>query len=131
LRLVADRLRSILRAEDPLVRFGGDEFVVLLEGYHIGGLAEPVALRALTALAEPFDVDGHTVSVFASVGLSFLGAGETASELLEHADLALYRAKRQGRNRVEVFDAELRAWSDHQHDLTRTLHDDLRAGLLD
>ncbi len=131
LRLVAERLRSVVRAEDPLVRFGGDEFVILLEGLGIESLANRVALRALAALAQPFEVDGHTVSVLASIGLSLLATGESAQDLLDHADLALYRAKRRGRNRVETFDAELRAWSDHQHDLAATLRDDLRAGRLE
>jgi diguanylate cyclase (GGDEF)-like protein len=131
LRSVADRLRSVVRAEDPLVRFGGDEFVVLLEGAHIEALAQRIALRALAALAEPFEIDGHAVSVFASIGLSLLGVDETAQDLLNHADLALYRAKRRGRNRVEIFDAELRAWSDQQHDLAEMLREDLRAGALE
>jgi len=130
LRFVADRLRRVVRSDDPVARFGGDEFVILLEGHHIEGLAHRIALRALAALSEPFVLDGHEVAVYTSIGLAMHHAGESAVELLEHADVALYRAKRRGRNRVVAFDDELREWSDHQQGLAESLIDDLRGGRL-
>ncbi|MCC6225702.1 MAG: diguanylate cyclase [Microthrixaceae bacterium] len=126
LKSVAERLGSVVRAEDPVTRFGGDEFVILLEGHRVEALAHRIALRALGAMAAPFEIDGHEVSVLTSIGLAVHRCGESAAELLNHADLALYRAKRLGRSRVEVFDDELRAWSDHQVDLAERLTADLR-----
>lgn len=131
LRLVAERLRSVVRAEDPVTRFGGDEFVILLEGHNIEGLAQRIALRALGALAAPFEVDGHAVSVYASIGLALHRRGETTAALLRNADLALYRAKENGRNRVEVFDDELRAGAERQEALASQLALDLRGGRLE
>lgn len=131
LKSVAERLRSVVRAEDPVTRFGGDEFVILLEGHRVEALAHRIALRALGAMAAPFEIDGHEVSVLTSIGLAVHRCGESAAELLNHADLALYRAKRLGRSRVEVFDDELRAWSDHQVDLAARLTADLRNGRIE
>jgi len=130
LRLVAERLRSVVRAEDPVTRFGGDEFVILLEGHRVEGLAHRIALRAVAALAAPFELDGHEISVLASVGLAVHRPGESASELLDHADLALFQAKRRGRNRIEVFDDDLRHWNDHQQLLAHRLAEDLRGDRL-
>jgi diguanylate cyclase (GGDEF)-like protein len=130
LRLVAERLRSVVRADDPVTRFGGDEFVILLEGYRVEALAMRIAERAIKVLCEPFMLDGHAVTVRGSIGLAILAPGETAGQLLENADHALYEAKRLGRNRIEVFDDELRAWSDEQQRLARRLRHDLEAGRL-
>jgi diguanylate cyclase (GGDEF)-like protein len=130
LALVADRLRGVVRADDPLARIGGDEFVILLEGHRVEGLAHRIALRAVAALAEPFIVDGHTVSVMTSIGLAVHHPGESAAQLLEHADLALYRAKRRGRNRIVVFDDELREWAGREVRLGSQLEADLAAGAL-
>lgn len=130
LALVADRLRGVVRADDPLARIGGDEFVILLEGHRVEGLAHRIALRAVAALAEPFVVDGHTVSVMTSIGLAVHHPGESAAQLLEHADLALYRAKRRGRNRIVVFDDELREWAGREVRLGSQLEADLAAGAL-
>ncbi len=131
LRLVAERLRSVVRAEDPVARFGGDEFVILLEGHRVEGLAHRIGLRALAALAAPFEIDGHRISVLASVGLALHRPGEDAAQLLDNADLALFQAKRCGRNRIEAFDDELRSWSDRQRLLGRRLRDDLSTGRID
>ena len=131
LRLVSERLRSVVRADDAVTRFGGDEFVILLEGHLIEPLAHRIAARALSVLTGPFMIDGHPVSVNGSIGLALLRRGETAAQLLDNAAHALYRAKRLGRNRVESFDDELRAWADQQRDLAELLADDLAVGSLE
>jgi diguanylate cyclase (GGDEF)-like protein len=130
LRLVGERLRSVVRADDAVTRFGGDEFVILLEGHRIEALAHRIAARALGVLTGPFMIDGHAVTVHGSIGLTIHRRGETAAQLLDNADHALYRAKRLGRNRVESFDDEFRAWADQQRDLAELLADDLAVGSL-
>lgn len=95
---VAERLRACVRDCDLAARLGGDEFAVLqlgLAGPHeAGALAE----RIVTLLSEPYDVDGQLVEIGASTGIALAPAdGETADQLLRNADMALFRAKNEGR----------------------------------
>ena len=106
LREFSDRLRRNIRGVDLACRFGGEEFVVLMPDTDFGQ-AQLVAERVRAAVAErAFDTDaGRALTVTVSVGVALNeGAGDTPDELLKRTDIALYRAKREGRNRV-VFDA--------------------------
>jgi diguanylate cyclase (GGDEF)-like protein len=98
LQAVAGRLRTCLRGYDMAARFGGDEFAVLqtgLAGPHEAGI---LADRIVTLLSEPFDIEGQQALIGASVGISLApDDGETAEQLLGNADVALYRAKGDGR----------------------------------
>jgi predicted signal transduction protein with EAL and GGDEF domain len=96
-----------LRPGDTVARLGGDEFVVLCE--RVDGEREALAFadRIREAVGQPFPLSAGTVFVTASVGVA-TGAAVSAETLLEQADLAMYRAKDQGRGRTELFDAELR-----------------------
>jgi diguanylate cyclase (GGDEF)-like protein len=109
LRVVADRLRTSVRAGDVVARFGGDEFVVACDvADSVPGVAA-LAERVIEALARPIAVDGHELFVSASVGIVIADACETdADSLLRDADVAMYRAKEGGGGRYEIFDAELR-----------------------
>jgi diguanylate cyclase (GGDEF)-like protein/PAS domain S-box-containing protein len=106
LRVVAERLSGALRSVDVVARLGGDEFVVLCPGLGRAE-AEDVALRLLDALSStPADIGGRRVAVTASVGVT-IAAGSPdnhAEGLLREADVAMYQAKAQGRNRFEVYD---------------------------
>jgi diguanylate cyclase (GGDEF)-like protein len=105
LMAVADRLRSSLRPQDSAARLGGDEFAVLVENIITAHDLEIVADCILRELERPFDVCGHNVQVGASIGVAMAGPEHTSSDqLLEDADSAMYRAKRAGRGRFEVFD---------------------------
>ena len=117
LRLVAGRLRAVVRTQDPIARFGGDEFVILVEGHRIEGLTHRIALRALAAFAEPFTVEGQPFSIFASMGLALLQRGEDVDSFVDRADVALYRAKRRGRNRIVAYDDDLAEWASSEQDL--------------
>ncbi|GAB3681607.1 diguanylate cyclase domain-containing protein [Angustibacter aerolatus] len=102
LALVAERLRSVLRADDLLARQGGDEFLVLLTDLpaQASQVAERVASGIVDALREPFVLDAVTLQVGASVGVSVVGPGDhgaAAELLLQRADQAMYAAKRAGR----------------------------------
>ena len=109
LRLVAARLASVVREGDTAARLAGDEFVVLVEGAGLDGGPELVADRLLEVLRAPYDMTediGRPLTVAASIGIALSDRG-TAEELLRDADLALYEAKRAGRNRYVVFDSSM------------------------
>jgi diguanylate cyclase (GGDEF)-like protein len=102
---VARRLEACLRPGEMLVRFGGDEFTLLLEDVRDGGQATRLAERIHAALQAPFVVDGNEVVLSASIGLVLGGAGHERPEaLLRDADTAMYRAKALGRGRHQLFD---------------------------
>ncbi len=104
LRSVAVRLRAVLREQDTLARSGGDEFSIVLPGLTHQQEAEVVASRLIDTIRPPFSVDGHNLSVGLSVGIAIADSGMTTpDELLRCADMALYEAKRNGRNRFEHF----------------------------
>jgi diguanylate cyclase (GGDEF)-like protein len=109
LSAVADRVASALRTQDTVARLGGDEFAVLLE-QTAAEEAAVSAQRVLRALSEPFELpEGQTVHVSASIGLvTSCGAGYSAEELLRDADVAMYRAKGEGKARYVVFEAAMR-----------------------
>ena len=101
---IADRLRGTLRRPDTPARLGGDEFAVLLEELEEPEEAEAVARRIFDALRAPFEVNGQTVTVHVSMGVALArGAGSNASNLMRHADVAMYSAKGAGKNRWVVF----------------------------
>ncbi|HEX8002147.1 MAG TPA: EAL domain-containing protein [Mycobacteriales bacterium] len=109
LRSVSGRLRSVVREADTVARLGGDEFAVLLEeleGLHV---AQQVATRFIEELHTSFALDGHEVFVGASIGLALAGADDDADEVLRNADLAMYRAKANGKNRCEIFEPDMHA----------------------
>lgn len=94
---IARRLQQCLRPGDHLGRFGGDEFVVLLDDLACLDDAEHVAQRMLDSLSSALHIDGHLLSVSASIGITVLPHGTPPSELLQAADLALYQAKMAGK----------------------------------
>ncbi|HEX7289857.1 MAG TPA: EAL domain-containing protein [Conexibacter sp.] len=103
---VAARLDGVVRGTDTLGRLGGDEFVVVAEGISLGAGPELIAERLLEALTEPFRLDGAETPVFvkASIGVA-TGHRTSADELLRDADIAMYHAKWEGKNRYAVFEA--------------------------
>ncbi|HEX6391044.1 MAG TPA: EAL domain-containing protein [Solirubrobacteraceae bacterium] len=110
LREVAGRLQRVLREGDTLARLGGDEFVILLESRTPDVAPDLVAERLLDVLRQPAELasTGTLLSVSASVGIA-CGHYESADVLLRDADLALYEAKRLGKDRFVLFDTEMHA----------------------
>ncbi|MDX2201629.1 MAG: EAL domain-containing protein [Hyphomicrobiaceae bacterium] len=105
LRMVADRIRPQLRAEDVIARMGGDEFAILQPNVASEKDARGLAARLLEQFKEPFAVDHHSVFVGASVGIALAPEHSSEAEaLLRCADQALYLAKASGRSGVRVFD---------------------------
>ncbi len=110
LKTSAERLCAVTRLGDEVARFGGDEFVVLQSGVHDREHAETFALRLVDALAAPMQFKGHEISATVSIGFAIAPAdGDSAERLLKCADLALYRAKADGRNCVRGFLPEMDA----------------------
>jgi diguanylate cyclase (GGDEF)-like protein/PAS domain S-box-containing protein len=101
---VGDRLKGLLREEDTVGRFGGDEFLVVLPGFQVPADARAVCAKALALLAQPFLAGGHTVEVSASIGVSvYPDDAQHRETLLQCADTALYRAKSTGHGTYQFF----------------------------
>jgi diguanylate cyclase (GGDEF)-like protein len=104
LRAVAERLRGCVREGEIVARLGGDEFAIVQAGTDQPAHASLLAERIIEVLGKPFDIDGHEVTIGASVGIAVSGAdGGDADTLLKHADMALYRAKADGRGVYRFF----------------------------
>ncbi len=126
LRLVAKRLRSVLRSYDVVARLGGDEFALL-----VSPMPEPVNLaqlakRIVDVLGRPYLIDGHLVNIGASIGVAQAPRdGREHSQLLRNADLALYHAKESGRSTFSFFEPHM----DARALARRSLEIDLRKAL--
>jgi diguanylate cyclase (GGDEF)-like protein/PAS domain S-box-containing protein len=125
LRVIGDRLRRAVRAGDTLSRFGGDEFVVLLEGISSPEEARTVADAVLEALCDPVTLrGGHEVVATVSIGVALSEYGTSRDDLLHDADVAMYRAKERGRGgQVALFDGDrMGVRSVNRLDLDTALH---------
>ncbi|WP_226678116.1 bifunctional diguanylate cyclase/phosphodiesterase [Mesobacillus jeotgali] len=104
---VSDKLKDCLGDGDLFSRQGGDEFTILLE-HTTKEKAEAVARNILKALEEPFVIDGTDIFISTSIGMSFYpDDGEEVDMLLSKADVAMYQAKKQGRNNYQMYDVLL------------------------
>jgi diguanylate cyclase (GGDEF)-like protein len=105
--VTAERIRFALRSTDIAGRFGGDEFAVLLKGTAEASDAVAIGERLVRSLSEPILIERRRVTVGASVGIAMSTAGDDPAELMRRADIAMYQAKRNGRDRCEVFTGAL------------------------
>lgn len=126
LRVVAKRLRNVLRDHDTLARIGGDEFAIVLPNIRMADEAAIVAQRLIEAIRPPINVEGHNLSVGLSVGIALTSqTTNTPEHMLRCADMALYEAKRNGRNRYEHFTLEM----DDLARSRRVIENDLREAI--
>jgi diguanylate cyclase (GGDEF)-like protein len=103
LKMVAGRLVATVREEDTVARVGGDEFILALWQINDTDYAATAALRSIEAVSQPYEIEGTTVSVTTSAGVSIYPVhGEDADTLMKSADLALYEAKRAGKNDYRI-----------------------------
>ena len=129
---VAQRLVSQVRAEDTVARLGGDEFVVLLEDLstqsgEAAREAEAIAAKVLSVLAQPYALAGRAQHCTASIGVAlFFDHLEGVDDIVERAEMAMYRAKAGGRNGACLFDPEMQAAVAARAALETDLHDALR-----
>ena len=99
LKLVAGRLLATVREEDTVARLGGDEFIIGLWHLTGAGDAATVASKVIEVVSQPYDIEGHTLSITASAGIGIYPLhGDDADNLIRSADLALYEIKRAGKN---------------------------------
>lgn len=119
LKVIAQRLLTIIRNDDMVARLGGDEFVITLLSFHCFDEIINALERVMTTIAQPIPVDNASVILSASIGVSiFPDDNSDADTLLRHADQAMYIAKQRGRNQYHFFDVE----SNHaatQHEMQR------------
>jgi diguanylate cyclase (GGDEF)-like protein/PAS domain S-box-containing protein len=126
LKIVAGRLRELVRASDTIARMGGDEFVIVQSPITAPGEATSLAERVIAAISEPFEIDGHQSVVGASVGIAISPRdGDASEKLLRNADLALYRAKQDGRGTFRFFEAGM----DEHMQTRRSMEQDMRKAL--
>ena len=106
----AERLERTLRPVDTLARFGGDEFAILLSGMTDATDAVRVAQRIQDELTQPFVLDKNSAFATASIGIALSSSGyDRAEDILRDADIAMYRAKENGKARYELFDHGMHA----------------------
>jgi diguanylate cyclase (GGDEF)-like protein len=127
LREVAVRARKCLRETDTLARVGGDEFVILQAQVNQAEDASALAARLIEEIGCPFDLDGHQVTIGISIGIAVApGDAEGSDDLLRNADMALYRAKAEGRSTYRFFEPEM----DRLMQARRMLELDLRKAIV-
>jgi len=126
LKQASARLWGTTRETDVLARLGGDEFTLLLRPIDKAADAAGIAERIVRAMSTPFAIDGHQIAIGASVGIAMAPQdGETTDVLMKNADLALYRAKSEGRSTYHFFEKEMDAAIQKR----RTIESGLRAAL--
>jgi len=132
LRQTARRVRACVRTSDTVARLGGDEFTVLLPALDEVRYVERVCAAILGALSEPFDLDGEVVHVSASIGVT-VAPDDTSepSELLKHADQAMYAAKNSGRGHFRFFTSTMQTAAQERRRLVHELRAALRRDQLE
>lgn len=110
LAAITTRLRQLLRQDDIIGRYGGDEFILVLRGGADSILTPQLLERIMQVVCEPVEVDGHALQVTCSLGIAaFPDDGDSGRILLERADAAMYRAKESGRNLYQLYNGEIHA----------------------
>jgi diguanylate cyclase (GGDEF)-like protein len=111
IRAVTMRLSRMMQGEDMVARLGGDEFAVVAVGSSDHPTLDRIASRMIATLCAPYSIGGHTIVIGASIGIAAIerGANSGAADIMRYADMALYRAKNEGRNRACIFDAAMDA----------------------
>ncbi|MEZ5508050.1 MAG: EAL domain-containing protein [Gammaproteobacteria bacterium] len=110
LKEVARRISDSIRDTDILCRLGGDEFTIIINGKSVEQASLRISEKVIGALSRPFEIFGQELYVGASIGIVYYpGMGEDAHELIKNADMAMYQAKHEGRNRYKVFEHGMKA----------------------
>jgi diguanylate cyclase (GGDEF)-like protein/PAS domain S-box-containing protein len=108
LKVVAERLKAKLRREDTLARLGGDEFTIIIEDLRQVQETQKLAEKIQQVMAQPIHIDGHTLYITCSIGISIYPQDDTNPDnLIKYADAAMYRAKEEGRNNYQFYSKEM------------------------
>lgn len=112
LKKTAERLVSCIRAGDTVARQGGDEFIIMVSDCEVDAVADRIAREIQNVVSQPFGINEQDLVITCSIGISISPRdGEDVQTLIKHADLAMYQAKEQGRNRTRFFTGEMNARS--------------------
>jgi diguanylate cyclase (GGDEF)-like protein/PAS domain S-box-containing protein len=124
LETITARLRQLLRQDDIIGRYGGDEFVLLLRGGPEARLTTAILKRIMQVICEPIDFDGHKLEVTCSLGVTaYPEDGDSEDLLIERADAAMYIAKTSGRNLYQLYNADIQQQYKEQAQIQRALTD--------
>jgi diguanylate cyclase (GGDEF)-like protein len=130
IRSVTMRLSATVRGEDLVARLGGDEFAIITSASSDHAALQTVATRIISKLCSPYSINGHSIVIGASIGIAVMNqrSENEAADILRYADMALYRAKNEGRNRAciydEVMDADLSNRKQLETDLREAIDND-------
>jgi diguanylate cyclase (GGDEF)-like protein len=131
LKSIGERLRTSVAANDLVIRMGGDEFVVVATGLPSVSVIDSIAKRIRTELSVPVEIDGVSLTVAPSIGISVSpDDGSTPEQLLKHADIALYQAKDRGRSNHQFFTAEMNVRLNERLGMERALRRAIEKGEL-
>jgi diguanylate cyclase len=124
---VTQRLSRILRGDDLVARLGGDEFAIITNCASDSYSLQAIANRIIAAVCAPYLISGHNIMIGASIGIAVIDrrAGD-AADILRYADMALYRAKNEGRNRACIYDAAMDADLSNRKLLEGDLHEAIK-----
>jgi diguanylate cyclase (GGDEF)-like protein len=132
IRLVTMRLSRLMRGDDMVARLGGDEFAVITVAGADHTTLEGVAARMISALCAPYSIGGHTIVIGASIGIAVID-GDSATDgadIMRYADMALYRAKNEGRNRACIYDQAMDADLSLRKAIEQELRETIESGSL-
>jgi diguanylate cyclase (GGDEF)-like protein len=132
IRNVTARLSGLLRPEDLVSRLGGDEFAVIITGGAEVTALQRMAERIISTICAPYSIGGHNILIGASIGIAIIDRRPegVAADVMRYADMALYRAKNEGRNRACIYDAAMDADLSERKLLERDLRDAITADQL-
>lgn len=123
LQSVSERLVDTLRASDTVARIGGDEFTILLPELEKAKHAASIATKLIDYLHRPYILDDGVAEIGASIGIAmYPGDGDNMDDLLNHADMAMFQAKQEGRNTYRFYTRELQNQSQGKLEIEKELH---------
>ena len=132
IRNATRRLAGVLHPDDLVARLGGDEFAVITSRSADHAVLLGTADRIIATLSAPFAIDGHTIVIGASIGIAVIDgrSGRRAADVMRYADMALYRAKNEGRNRACIYDAAMDADLSNRKLVEQELREAIERGVL-
>lgn len=131
IKAIAERIQSVIRRSDTLARAGGDEFALIMTvtGDDQKKGVETVAKKILSLIQRSFQIDDHDLYISVSIGVAiYLEHGDDSASLLKHAEIAMYRAKEQGRNRWELYDPQIDGGGKSNLSLEAAMHEGIQNG---
>ena len=123
LKILANRIRKVIRSHDTVAKVGGDEFIIIIEGFEAIDYIDQISIKLLQLIEEPIALKYGKFYLTASIGVSiFPDHTEQIRELLSFADIAMYEAKKRGGNRCKLFDSQLRDKAQHRLEIENGMH---------